>query len=163
MSRQTFSPTETEFEKPRGVSRVEVRDGYAQVHLSELAGEPVQARLKVLESVAAAGISIDFLKLTPGGMSFVVSEEQAGPLADALATSDLKHDIRKPRSIVLVHAVNIRDEEGVIAEIVRTLIHSGAPIDHVGDMHDRMLVVVATEDGPRVADRFRQVLTNDAS
>ncbi|MGV3617558.1 MAG: hypothetical protein ACO1SV_19710 [Fimbriimonas sp.] len=153
-----FNPTETEFEKPRGVSRVEVRDGYAQAHVRDLMGDTTQARLLVLQTVAAAGISIDFLKLTPSGMSFLVSEEQASPLGEALTTAGVPHDIHQPRSIVLVHAVNIRDEEGMIAGIVKTLIETGAPVDHLGDMHDRMLVVVPTVDAHRVADRFRETL-----
>jgi aspartokinase len=153
-----FNPTETEFEKPRGVSRVEVRDGYAQVHVRDLTGDINQARLHVLQVVASGGISIDFLKLTPTGLSFLVADDQAMPVGEALTSGGVPHDIRRPRSIVLVHAVNIRDEEGMIAGIVQTLIKTGAPVDHLGDMHDRMLVVVPTEDAHRVADRFRETL-----
>lgn len=154
----TFNPTETEFEKPRGVSRVEVRDGYAQVHVSDLKGDMSQVRLLVLQAVAAAGVSIDFLKLTPSGMSFLTTEGQANDVEAALKSGGFPHKILRPRSIVLVHAVNIRDEEGMIAGIVKTLIESGASVDHLGDMHDRMLVVVSAEDAPRVADRFRETL-----
>lgn len=158
IDQETFKPTETEFEKPRGVSRVEVRDGYAQVHVRDLIGDMNQVRLLVLQAVASAGISIDFLKLTPNGMSFLTSEEQANAVEVALSSGGFPHDILRPRSIVLVHAVNIRDEEGMIAGIVKTLIGTGASVDHLGDMHDRMLVVVSAEDAPRVADRFRETL-----
>jgi hypothetical protein len=62
--------------------------------------------------------------------------------------------VRHDRSIVLVHAVSIRDEEGMIAGIVNTAITNGIRIDHVGDMHDRMLMVVQREDADRLASHI---------
>ncbi|HLK14112.1 MAG TPA: hypothetical protein VKT78_04850, partial [Fimbriimonadaceae bacterium] len=55
---------------------------------------------------------------------------------------------------VLVHAVNMRDEEGLIARVVQEVIASGARMDHISDMHDRMLVVVHTEDAGPVKKRL---------
>lgn len=149
---------ETSFEKQRGVSRVEVRTGFAQVHVSELEGDVMKGRLEVLESVHAAGISLDFLKLTPTGMSFLIPEGRSDAMQEVLTQTGSKFSIKRPRSIVLVHAVNIRDEEGMIARIVKTLIESGTEVDHLGDMHDRMLVVIPSEDAERVAERFRDEL-----
>ena len=142
---------ETEFEKKRGVSRVEVRHGFAQVHVSRIPVNVMGERLKVLAAVAAVGISIDFLKLTPSGMSFVVPEPVADKLAGAIEPLGIHFSVRHDRSIVLVHAVSIRDGEGMIAGIVNTAITNGIRIDHVGDMHDRMLMVVQKEDGERLA------------
>lgn len=149
---------ETEFEKRRGVSRIEVRNGFAQVHISELDGEIMRARLYVLQAVADAGISIDFLKLSPAGMSFLVPEERAEDVQGAIQACDVAFSIRSPRSILLLHAVNIRDEEGMIADIVQTLIGTGASVDHLGDMHDRILMVLKSEDVDRVAQEFRKSL-----
>jgi hypothetical protein len=39
----------------------------------------------------------------------------------------------------------MRDEEGLIARIVEQAIATGTSVEHVGDMHDRLLLVVATE------------------
>jgi aspartokinase len=142
---------ETEFEKRRGVSRVEVRHGFAQVHVSRLATDVMRERLKVLSAVAAGGISIDFLKLTPSGMSFLVPEQDADVVEEALRPLGHHFSVRHDRSIVLVYAVSIRDEEGLIAGIVHTAITNGVRIDHVGDMHDRMLMVVMKEDAERLA------------
>jgi len=153
-----FPNAETEFEKRRGVSDVEVRGGYAQVHVSEIEGDVMQGRLRVLQIAADAGISIDFLKLTPTGMSFLVMQEKAADVDAALRASGESFSIGSDRSIVLVHAVNIRDEEGIIAGLVRTLIGTGAPVDHLGDMHDRMLMVVRSEDAERIAAEFRRTL-----
>jgi aspartokinase len=145
---------ETEFEKRRGVSRVEVRPGFAQVHVSRLCDDVMAQRLKVLSAVAASGISIDFLKLTPSGLSFLVPEQDANIVDEALKPLGMHFTVRHDRSIVLVHAVSIRDEEGLIASIVHTAIANGIRIDHVGDMHDRMLMVVQKQDADRLASHI---------
>ncbi len=147
---------ETAFERPRGVSHIEVREGFAQVHVSKL-DEPSTDRLRVLQLVAQAGVSIDFVKLTPTGFSFVIAQNHSESVAAALRPHLAKDDedqphfrIRDDRSIVLVHAVNIRDEEGLIAKIVRSAIATSAHVDHIGDMHDRLLMVVQADDAERL-------------
>jgi aspartokinase len=137
-----WPPAETVFEKERGVSRIEVRHGYAQVHVSELPAPVPASRLEVLRAIAEAQVSMDFLKLTPSGMSFLVPEDRAEAAERALQSIEGECAIRRGRSIVLVHAVNIRDEEGLIARTIQRAIGSGAQIDHIGDMHDRMLLVL---------------------
>jgi len=155
------STFETEFEKRRGVSRLEVRHGFAQVHVSQIVGDVMQGRLYVLQAVADGLISLDFLKLSPSGMSFLVPEDKAEAVQAAIEPCNVHFTIRRPRSILLVHAVNIRDEEGMIANIVQTLIATGASVDHLGDMHDRMLMVLHTEDVERVADRIQTTLMGE--
>ena len=147
---------ETAFERPRGVSAIETRDGYAQVHVSNLQ-DLVNDRVRMLDLVANANISIDFVKLTPSGLSFIIPESKEGAVESVLSTV-LKRDqegvahfsIRSGRSIVMVHAVNIRDEEGLIAKIIKAAISTSAHVDHIGDMHDRLLMVVRSEDVARL-------------
>ncbi|MDX2064846.1 MAG: hypothetical protein SFX74_03785 [Fimbriimonadaceae bacterium] len=145
-----LSVRETEFEKRRGISRMEIRHGFAQVHVLSIAGETHAGRLAVLAAIARAEISIDFLKLTPSGLSFLISNDVAERAGHALREVALKWTIQQDRAIVLVHAVNIRDEEGMIARIVSAAIASGITLEHIGDMHDRMLMVVAESDAERL-------------
>jgi aspartokinase len=146
---------ETVFEKQRGVSRIEVRTGFAQAHIEALAEPVSKHRLAVLEEIARAGISLDFLKLTQNGLSFLVREELSGILEAALRDRQVQFSVKPGHRIVLVHAVNMRDEEGLIARIVHESIASGVKVEHIGDMHDRMLMVV---DGPD-ADRLEAHLS----
>jgi len=146
--------TETDFEKRRGVSRVEVRDGFAQVHASRIREPLMEGRLAVLQCVADARVSIDFLKLTPSGLSFLIPDAQCEAVENALGGCDIHTTVRPGRSIVLVHAVNMRDEEGLIARVVQEVIASGARMDHISDMHDRMLVVVHSEDAAPLRQRL---------
>ncbi|HVT10990.1 MAG TPA: hypothetical protein VHE55_01880 [Fimbriimonadaceae bacterium] len=153
---------ETAFEKRRGISNVEVRPGYAQVHVSRLPSPVMEGRLRVLGAVADGGISIDFLKLTGSGLSFVVPEDSADLVSQALAQLDIHFTIRANRHILLVHAVNMRDEEGLIARIVLESIASGVRVDHVSDMHDRMLIVVDAEEAAKLKDRIEENLVGVA-
>lgn len=155
--------TETDFEKRRGVSRIEVRDGFAQVHSSRIAEPLMEGRLSVLQRVADARVSIDFLKLTPSGLSFLIPEAQSQAVEHALKDCDVHTTVKPGRSIVLVHAVNIRDEEGMIARVVQEVIASGARMDHISDMHDRMLVVVHTEDALPLRKRLEENLVEAAA
>jgi aspartokinase len=146
---------ETIFEKRRGVSRIEVRHGYAQVHVSRIEHRLMDERLRILAAVSDAEVSIDFLKLTPTGLSFMIPEASVRSVEEALSTTGHHFSIRQDRSIVLVYAVNIRDEEGMIANILRRTITTCARVDHVGDMHDRMLLVVKTDQVDAVVEQFR--------
>jgi aspartate kinase len=153
---KTASAQETEFEKPRGVRRVETRTNYTQVHVHGLKEPVMDARLKVLAAVAEANVSIDFMKLTPDGLSFLVTADKSDSVDGALRRGGVAFELRKDRSIVLVHAVNIRDEEGLIAEVVTTAIRSGATIDHIGDMHDRLLMIVRNDEAKAVESSLKE-------
>lgn len=143
---------ETAFERPRGVGRVETRAGYCQIHVEGLAEPVVPSRLDALAAVAGTGVSIDFLKLTPRGLSFVAPADRAGDIERVLAGAQVARD----RSIVSVHAVNIRDEEGLLADILREAIALGTQIDHIGDGHDRLLLVVGDDDAARLQAHFEK-------
>lgn len=147
---------ETAFEKQRGISQVEVRTGFAQVHVSQIRQNIHEQRISVLKAVREAAVSVDFLKLTPSGLSFVISEGNSGDIEKALAPLKLHCTIRKDRCVVLIHAVNMRDEEGLTAQVVQKAIASGAIVDHISDMHDRMLIVADNKYAPMLQDLFKE-------
>ena len=151
---------ETDFEKRRGVSQIEVRTGYAQVHVSRLEGNLMEARLKVLKSLADAQVTIDFLKLTPSGLSCLVKESQEELVNQTLSPCGDHFTVRGRRSIVIVHAVNMRDEEGLLASVIEQSIACKARIDHICDMHDRMLIIVNGEDALKLTDWLTERLLN---
>lgn len=150
--------TLTEFEKRRGINAVETRDGFAQFQAENLADPVMNERLRLLEAVQKAGISIDFLKFTHRGLSFLVASGNSQKANEALRSTGIEFQHQGDRSIVLVHAVSIRDEDGLIARIIQTAIENGAKVDHLGDMHDRLLMVTATKEAPRLADAIRKTL-----
>ena len=108
--------------------------------------------------MADADVNIDFLKLTPSGLSFLALEDRAETVKTVLKAAEVDFIAQKSRSIVLVHAVNMRDEEGLIASIVQAAIASRAIVDHIGDMHDRLLMVLDSADAERLAAKLRKDL-----
>lgn len=148
---------QTDFEKPRGVSRVEVRDGFAQVFVESVASDT--RRIATLKAIAGAGVSLDFLKLAPDGISFLVPSEKAAAVDEALKGIGTAYAVNAPRSIVMVHAVNMRDEEGLIARIVSAAIGTGLTLEHLGDMHDRMLIVLESGDAQKLAKHLERELS----
>lgn len=137
---------ETAFEKCRGIEKIELRQGNTEVHVMNLAEPVMESRVGLLKAMADSGVSIDFLKLTPSGMSFVVADSDADLVAGAIEGANAEYELLRNRHIVLVHAVNMRDEEGLIAEVMSHAIRSGVKVRHVADMHDRMLLVVDAEE-----------------
>lgn len=143
---------ETEFEKPRGINRVEIRPGLTRAWISDLPQPSMDARLRILAKVREAGVSIDFLKFGNGAISFVAAEADHEKLCAALAGVDGTVEVESGCCIVIVHAVNMQDEEGLVAKIVSQVIASGEDVDHVGDMHDRLLLVTDLDTGKRLVE-----------
>lgn len=151
---------ETEFERRRGISRLEVREGLSQAQVQCLGHSINDKRLAILQKVAEVGISIDFLKLTPSGLSFLVADQDASELEALLATQNCMADIQRGRHVVSVYAVNMRDEAGLIAGIISEAIQSGSELGHMTDMHDRMLIVISSEESPRLVGALQSMLAN---
>ena len=141
----------TKFEKPRGVSAISIRHGYAQAHLSGWGKDRAAKRLETVRAITDAKISLDFVKLTPSGMSFLVPDAQSEALQGVLDRLGDHFSIRRPCSMVIAHAVNIRDEEGLVARIMKAAIDGGFLVQHISDMHDRALLVVDTAEAEQLA------------
>lgn len=142
---------ETEFEKKRGINAVEIRKGLTRAYVSDLPHPVFESRLAVLKALREAGVSIDFLKFGHDAMSFVADESCQAQLESALKKVQGTIEVEGNCCIVSVHAVNMQDEEGLVARIVSEVIASGEDVDHVGDMHDRLLLVTDSQTGERLA------------
>ena len=146
---------ETAFEKRRGVSKVELQSGFAQVHIRQLP-EPIQYhRLIALEQLKESGVGLFLLKLTPTGLSFLVKEENVDKLEERFKHLGQTYSLKPGKSVVVVHAVNMRDEEGLLAGILSQAIASGARIEHLGDMHDAVCIAATHEDAQLIADSIK--------
>ena len=151
--------SETEFEKPRGISKVEIRTGLSRAYITDLPTPVMESRLEVLARMRDAGVSIDFLKFAHDAVSFVASEGDHEALVAALKGLKATIEIESGSCIVSVHAVNMQDEEGLVAQIVSQVIASGEDVDHVGDMHDRLLLVTDIETGKRLAAMLKKEIS----
>ena len=137
---------ETEFEKARGVNRLEIRTGFCSVHIHCTERASMAARLDALRSVFEAGVSIDFLKLTTDGLSFVMPDDSHHLVEAALGQVGVKVESRSGMAVLMAYAVSMRDEAGMVASIVSQVIASGASVVHMGDMHDRLLLLMTESE-----------------
>jgi hypothetical protein len=142
------------FDLPRGLGEPVLRDAYAQVLVSFAVQEEARAgRLETLRRIQADGLSIDFLKFTPNGLSFVISAVQARRAVASLEGLGADVKLSEGRSILLIPAVNMRDDEGLLAHVLSEAIQTNAEILHIGDMHDRVLIVTDTEGAKEIKDK----------
>lgn len=150
---------ETEFEVRRGISRITLEPGYAQVHVSRIPDESLHLeRLRVLRMLADNGVSAKFPKLTPSGISLTISEDYAEQVEKALNSCGLHFSVRKGRSVMSVHAPSIREEDGLISRIIGYAITSGVHIDHIGDMHDQTTMVIESGSAEKLLENFEPMV-----
>ncbi len=134
---------QTTFETQRGISSVEVSQGHSLVIVTSIPeADSDEKRLFALRRLALAGLSIDFLKLSLDGFSFLVPEDDGTKAEEALCAAGFTAKAVKNRAIITVTAPNIRDESGLVARVAEIVVRSGANIDSVGDMHSSVLLVV---------------------
>ncbi|GIV01306.1 MAG: hypothetical protein D6724_02180 [Armatimonadetes bacterium] len=149
----------TSIETARGISGVEVSLGHALVVVSGLSEEAWgQRMLEALGALKDADHSIDFLKVSSSGFSFVVPESQASSARDALCAAGFDAVVKEGRAILIVRAPNIRDESGLVARIAQLVVRSGATIEQVGDMHSSVQVVVEAAKVERAASVLRDCI-----
>lgn len=138
----------TEFERPRGISGTSVTKDFAHVAVTALADQ----RRIIVRALADEGISFDFLKLRESGFDFLVAERDEEAAGRALGQHRVDHEITSGKVIVTVEAVNMREEEGLIAGILSQASLSGAPITLVGDQHDKVLIVTTEEGAEKITE-----------
>jgi len=138
-----MASAEQRFELPRGVRDIEIRHGFAQVHV-RVSGDLAAQRIEVLRLLAEAGISHKYLKLTPDGLAFIITDGQVDQTRATLDKAGVDYELNTGRSVILVHAVGMREEPGMLARILQAATASGVNADHIGDMHDKMFMVAST-------------------
>lgn len=152
---------QTAFETERGVSAVVLSRNHALVVVSEIdETELTERRIHAMRTLSQAGCSIDFLKLSLDGFSFVVPEEQATAVREALCGAGFEAKALTGRAMITVKAVNIRGESGLVARIAQTVVESGAAIESLGDMHSSVLLIVDERSAEGAVAALRQLISN---
>ena len=148
------------FEKPRGVTSVTIQGNYAHLTVSVRPDQPRTAQeMAVLDSLVQHEISINLVKLHPGGLSFVVDAEDAARTLDALRSGDFPAEVTPHVSMVSVHAGNMRGLSGVMARIAGALLRADIPMLQSGDSPDAVFCLVPADQSGRavqaLADEFQ--------
>lgn len=146
--------SQTSFETERGISGVSVSRGFSLVIVSGIPEFEPTKRLEAFRVLKDGEISLDFLKLSPTGFTFILAEKDAEKAVAKLCEAGFEANCVPGRAIVTVNAANIRDENGLVARIAQTIVRSNATIEQVGDMHSSVQVVV----DEKVADAVEAAL-----
>ena len=155
-----FSGAETAFEKARGISDIRVSINWSQVHIEHLTNPVPEHRIRVLEKLKTCSIKIQLLKLNHDGLSFLIKESDREQVSALL--SDWNPAVSPEMCIISIFAVNVRDEEGLIARIIGAAISSGARLEHAADMHDRLLIAARISDADQIITSIRSGLSEDS-
>jgi aspartate kinase len=134
--------SQTSFETERGISSVAVSHGFSLVIVSGISELEPKRRLDAFRILKDANVSLDFLKLSPTGFTFILAESDAEKAVGKLCEEGFEANCIPGRTIITVNAANIRDENGLVARIAQTIVRSNATIEQVGDMHSSVQVVV---------------------
>lgn len=134
---------ETVFEPQRGITKVELDEGYVQVIVYT---DDIN---EALDSLVEEGCSFHYLKLLSKEISFIVDEEHNRWSLD---------EVIKNLSILKIHAANLREEDGLVAHILEIASRMDIEINHISDVHNCLTLVLDKIDAKKLC---QEVLKTD--
>jgi aspartokinase len=154
------------FERERGVAEVSVTRGLAHVTV-RLPGENIGSeRLRLLQELAAANVSLFLIKLHPDSISFAVRADVVDACESLLRDHGFDHTFLRDLSLVAVVAGAMRDLSGVMARIYEALVRVNVGVRQTGDAYNAVLCLVAGDEAERAAEALRDAFAlreNDVS
>ncbi|MCL6580493.1 MAG: aspartate kinase [Firmicutes bacterium] len=107
------------------------------------------AALRVFQSLAEAGISVDLINVSPGQQVFTVAGSVARKAEEVLARLGYRFEIKHGCAKVTVVGEKMRGVPGVMAKVVRALAREGIPILQTADSHLTISCLVSESDMAR--------------
>lgn len=144
-SRMAGQTNRVAFEKERGVTDVTARGAYACLLVTFPQNEDhFPQKLEVYRCLTERDLSINLVKLFPGGVTFVVNEGEAPEAARVLETAipGARAAIIPSVTMVSIYAAGMRSLSGIMARISGALVRAGVPIVQTGDGPDTVFVLV---------------------
>ncbi|MFD2925576.1 aspartate kinase [Halobacillus naozhouensis] len=108
--------------------------------------DPSKLQSEVFKSMAEANISVDFINISPSGVTYTIdgmfTERAVGILNDLGYEPEIKEGCAKVSTV----GAGITGVPGVTAQIVQTLIERGVQILQSADSHTTIWVLIKEED-----------------
>ncbi|WP_342767745.1 aspartate kinase [Gracilibacillus dipsosauri] len=132
----------------------EVRDqfvtGIAYVdHLTQIKveapNEPEQLHVKVFKAMADAGISVDFINISPSGVTYTILDQYEKKAMQVLEELGLDPVLNKNCAKISLVGAGMSGLPGVTSKIVQTLTKHHIPIFQSADSHRTIWVLVKSE------------------
>lgn len=97
--------------------------------------DPLVVELAVFQALSQAGISIDFINVSPAGIIFTVPDGLAAKVVAILQAMEIKPRVVSTCAKVAVVGINMTGVPGVMAQIVQALNHEKIPILQSADSY----------------------------
>ncbi|MBB6635333.1 aspartate kinase [Cohnella thailandensis] len=107
---------------------------------------PSDVQLRVFRAMALSGISVDFINVTPAGVLYTVTDQDAPQAVRLLEEMRFSARVRSGCAKVSVIGGGMNGEPGVMARIVEALTAANIPILQSADSNTTIWVLVAEDD-----------------
>ncbi|MCA0969085.1 aspartate kinase [Halobacillus litoralis] len=141
----TKEDSKTRDVKERMVTGIAHMTGLTQIKVQSK-DDPSKLQSDVFKSMAQAGISVDFINISPSGVIYTIHqifEEKAKTILESMG---YEPEIRRGCSKVSTVGAGIAGIPGVTATIVHSLTEAGVQILQSADSHTTIWVLVREED-----------------
>ncbi len=108
--------------------------------------EPYRLHSEVFKAMAAAGISVDFINISPTGVVYTIPERFTDQAVELLEGLDYEPIITRDCAKVSLVGAGMTGVPGVTAKIVQTLTDAGVHILQSADSHTTIWVLIHQED-----------------
>ncbi|MGN8644944.1 aspartate kinase [Gracilibacillus sp. HCP3S3_G5_1] len=112
-----------------------------QIRIEE-AKEPQQLHVKVFKAMAEAGISVDFINISPNGVIYTIFERDEKLAKQVLESLQIKPTITKDCAKISLVGAGMSGVPGVTSKIVQTLTNKKIPILQSADSHRTIWVLI---------------------
>ncbi|MBM7572079.1 aspartate kinase [Aquibacillus albus] len=129
----------------RLVTGIAHMSGISQIRVTT-SHEPYQLHSKVFKAMAEAGISVDFINISPTGVVYTIPETYTEKATTLLQKLGYQPEITKKCAKVSLVGAGMTGVPGVTAKIVQTLIDAGIQILQSADSHTTIWVLIHDKD-----------------
>ncbi|KGX88391.1 aspartate kinase [Pontibacillus litoralis] len=123
--------------------------------------EAYQLQTDVFKSMAEAGISVDFINISPKGVVYTIPGAFTEKARDILVKQGYQPEITQNCAKVSTVGAGITGVPGIAAKIVSTLTQSGVQILQSADSHTTIWVLIKDEDLVKAVNGLHKVFGLD--
>ncbi|HHX40700.1 MAG TPA: ACT domain-containing protein [Armatimonadetes bacterium] len=145
------------FEKERGVLSLEADTGRSFVFV-ELSGPDagVSEALRVLSPLAESRLPLQFLRIYPDCLSFVVAQGDLPQVREVLAGAGVTFEASEGCAVITVVAPNMRSIPGLMARMGEVLFRRAVGMYQMADSHSSVSCVIAAGQLAEAVEALRR-------
>ncbi|MFG6118303.1 aspartate kinase [Thalassobacillus sp. B23F22_16] len=123
--------------------------------------EPYQLQSEVFKSMAEAGISVDFINISPSGVVYTIEDLYTNRAVEILENLGYTPEVIRNCAKVSTVGAGMTGVPGVTAKIVHTLTEAGVQILQSADSHTTIWVLIPQDDLVTAVNALHKVFELD--